>query len=429
MSQQKATLTVNDKQQELSILESSYGNLQIDISNLGKDCGLFTFDPGFVSTASCESKISYIDGQNSVLLYRGYPIEQLAEQADYLETCYLLLNGELPNRSEKNALVEQINELSTVEPQIVLLCQSFSRKAHPMAMLLSMVGATSAHYHDEIDIHDSASRQRVAMRLIAQMPTLTAMVYRHSQGKAFISPRHDLSYTENFLYMLHAESNDENWMPDPVLSQAMDKIFTLHADHGQNASTSTVRMAGSTDTNPYAAIAAGIAALWGPAHGGANEACLKMLNEIASTDRIPHYIEKAKDKDDPFRLMGFGHRVYKSYDPRAKIMSQTCHQVLKQIDDEDDPILQTAMALEKIALQDEYFLERHLYPNVDFYSGITLSALNIPSNMFTVIFALARSSGWISHWHEMLSNPYRIARPRQLYTGEKKRDFVPCDQR
>ncbi len=423
MTDKKATLSIEGLDPvDLPIYSPTLGNDVIDINKLGAK-GYFTFDPGFVSTASCESKITFIDGAKGTLLYRGYPIEQLAEKKEYLDICYLLMNGELPNDEQKKSFVHEVTHYSMVHEQLCHFFNGFRRDAHPMAIMVGVVGALSAFYHDSLDINNGQHRQQAAIRLIAKMPTLAAMSYKYSIGQPFNYPQNDMTYAENFLYMMFGVPS-ETYKVNPVLARAMDTIFTLHADHEQNASTSTVRLAGSTGANPYACISAGIGALWGPAHGGANEACLNMLHEIGDISRIPEYIERAKDKNDPFRLMGFGHRVYKSYDPRAKVMRETCHQVLEAVGVGDTPIFQLAMELERIALEDEYFVEKKLYPNVDFYSGITLSAIGIPTNMFTVIFALARTVGWISHWMEMVEDKSRISRPRQLYTGPDKRELI-----
>jgi citrate synthase len=427
MSSKVAQLNVKNQTLELPIHSGTLGPDVIDISQLPKH-DLFTYDVGFGATACCESKITYIDGQNGVLLHRGYPIEQLAEQCDYMEVCYLLLYGELPTAAEKERFVDTIKNHTLVHEQIRNFFNGFRRDAHPMAIMLGVVGALSAFYHDALDINNPPHRELSAFRLISKMPTLAAMCYKYSLGLPFMYPQNHMSYAENFLHMMFATPTEEI-RPNPILARAMDRIFILHADHEQNASTSTVRIAGSTGANPFACISAGIAALWGPAHGGANEACLNMLQQIGSEARIGEFLKRAKDPNDPFRLMGFGHRVYKNYDPRARIMQQTCHEVLEALGVHDTPIFKLAMKLEKIALEDPYFIERKLYPNVDFYSGITLSALGIPTNMFTVIFALARTSGWISHWIEMISSPYRIGRPRQLYTGQVQRDVIAMDQR
>lgn len=404
---------------ELPIYTPTLGNDVIDIGPLAR-YNHFTFDPGFVSTASCESKITYIDGDQGVLLYRGYPIQELALQKDFLDVCYLLMNGELPNDKEKEDFTDLVNKHTMVHQQMYQFLNGFRRDAHPMAIMVGIVGALSAFYHESMDLNSEQDRYMCAIRLIAKMPTLAAMSYKYSVGQPYMYPQNRMSYAENFLHMMFGVPSEET-TPNPIIVEAMDTIFTLHADHEQNASTSTVRLAGSTGANPFACISAGIGALWGPAHGGANEACLNMLHEIGDVSRVPHYIARAKDKDDPFRLMGFGHRVYKSYDPRAKVMRETCHKVLEAVGAQDEPLFKLALALEKIALEDDYFVEKKLYPNVDFYSGITLSAIGIPTNMFTVIFALARTVGWMSHWMEMVASKAKIGRPRQLYTGEKER--------
>jgi citrate synthase len=421
MADKKARLVVDgvDKEIELPVYHGTEGPDVVDVRPLTGE-GLFTYDPGFVSTASCESKITYIDGANGVLLHRGYPIEELAEHSDYLEVCYLLLNGELPTPEQKAKFDQTVNQHTMVHEQLRSFYNGFRRDAHPMAIMCGVVGALSAFYHDSLDINDPHHREVCAYRLIAKMPTLAAMCYKFSIGQPFIYPRNDLGYADNFLRMMFA-TPCEDYKINPVLSRAMDKIFTLHADHEQNASTSTVRLAGSSGANPFACIAAGIAALWGPAHGGANEAVLKMLAEIGSVENIPEFIEKAKDPNDPFRLMGFGHRVYRNFDPRSRVMKQTCDEVLAELGITDDPMLDIAKELERIALEDEYFVSRKLYPNVDFYSGIILKAIGIPTSMFTVIFALSRTIGWISHWNEFHSSPNKIGRPRQLYTGAPKR--------
>ncbi len=429
MSDKHATLTVNDETIDCPILDGSLGQSVIDIKPIPKTQH-FTFDPGFGATAACESGITFIDGQQGILLHRGYPIDQLAFDTDYMEVCYLLMHGELPNTEQKDTFTHMIKKHSNVHDQINRFFCGFRRDAHPMAIMVGVVGALSAFYHDSLDINNPELRELSAIRLVAKMPVLAAMSYKYSIGEPFMHPKHDLSYAENFLNMMFGTPYDDSSKPDPILSRAMDRIFTLHADHEQNASTSTVRVAGSTGANPFACISAGIGALWGPAHGGANEACLRMLQEIGSEDRIGEYIKKAKDKNDPFRLMGFGHRVYKNYDPRAKVMQQTCHEVLDTVGLHDDPLFKLAMKLEQIALEDDYFVEKKLYPNVDFYSGITLNALGIPSNMFTVIFAIARTVGWISQWMEMMSDPNRrLARPRQLYTGPTQRDVSNISDR
>ena len=424
-----ATLSIEGESEsiELPVYTGTEGPDVIDVGKLtGK--GYFTYDPGFVSTASCDSEITYIDGDEGILLHRGYPIDQLAEKSDYLELCYLLLNGELPNSGEKETFVADIKNHTLVHEQLRHFFNGFRRDGHPMAIMCGVVGALSAFYHEALDIDDEAHRNITAQRLIAKMPTIAAMVYKYSQGLPFIYPRNDLSYAENFLHMMFATPCEE-YVVSPTISRAMDRILLLHADHEQNASTSTVRLAGSTGANPFACIAAGIAALWGPSHGGANEAVLNMLDEIGSVDNIDTYIKKAKDKDDPFRIMGFGHRVYKNYDPRATVMQQTCAEVLHELGVENNPTLQMAQRLEQIALEDEYFVSKRLYPNVDFYSGIILKAIGIPVEMFTVIFATGRTPGWIAHWNEMISGPYKIGRPRQLYKGPNKRDYVGIDQR
>lgn len=422
MTDKKARLTVDgqDLSVELPIYASSAGPDVIDVTSLTKN-GFFTYDPGFMSTASCESKITFIDGGKGVLLHRGYPIDQLAEHSDYLETCYLLLKGELPSAEQKQAFVQAVKDHSEVAPSVAKLIQSFPQNAHPMAVMCSAVAALAAVYHDEIDITKEEDRNTTAYRLIGQMPTLAAMTYKHLKGEEFVAPNKALDYAENYLNMTFGSSADSK--VSPTLAKAMDRIFLLHADHEQNASTSTVRLSGSSGTNPFAAIAAGISTLWGPAHGGANEAVLNMLEEIGSVDNIDAYVAKAKDKSDPFRLMGFGHRVYKNFDPRAKVMKQAADEVLSELGLENDPLLAIAKKLEKIALEDEYFIQKKLYPNVDFYSGIIMKAIGIPTEMFTVIFATGRAVGWYAHWDEMVSKPYKIGRPRQLYTGHTKRDY------
>ncbi len=424
----KALLSIDGQDPiELPILAGTEGPEVIDVSSLtGK--GYFTFDPGFVSTASCESEITYIDGNAGILLHRGYPIDQLAEKASFLEVCYLLLHGELPNAQQKADFDRTITLHTMVHEQLRVFFNGFRRDAHPMAIMTGVVGALSAFYHDSLDINDARHREISAHRLIAKMPTLAAMSYKYSLGQPFMYPRNDLSYAENFLYMMFGNPA-ENYEVNPVIARAMDRIFTLHADHEQNASTSTVRLAGSTGANPFACIASGIAALWGPSHGGANEAVLNMLDEIGDVSRVGEFVKKAKDKNDPFRLMGFGHRVYKNYDPRAKVMKETCDEVLAELGVGDDPQLKLAMELERIALEDEYFVEKKLYPNVDFYSGIILKAIGIPVNMFTVIFATGRTPGWIAHWNEMISGSYKIGRPRQLYLGKGARDLKPLAER
>ncbi|ATC98756.1 MAG: citrate synthase [Pseudomonadota bacterium] len=428
MADKKATVHIDGLDPiELPIYSGTAGQDVIDVRTLGSH-GYFTFDPGFMSTGSCESAITYIDGAKGVLLHRGYAIDDLAEQSNYIELCYLLLNGELPNAEQLAGFENEITTNTMLHEKIGAFFQGFRVDSHPMAMLCGVVGALSSFYHKDLDITDPAQRHRSAVRLIAKLPTIAAMCYKYNIGQPFVYPRNDLSYAENFLHMMFSVPA-EKYEVSPVLAKAMDRIFMLHADHEQNASTSTVRLAGSSGANPYACISAGIASLWGPAHGGANEACLTMLEEIGSVDRIDEYVAKAKDKNDPFRLMGFGHRVYKNFDPRATVMRETCHEVLKELNIED-PLLDVAMRLEQIALEDPYFIEKKLYPNVDFYSGIILKAIGIPTSMFTVIFAMSRTVGWISHWDEMLSQPgQKIGRPRQLYTGETKRDYKDVTSR
>ena len=424
-----ATLTLDDKSYSLPILKGTTGPDMVDIRKLYGEADVFTFDPGFTSTASCESGITYIDGDAGVLLHRGYPIQQLAEQSSFLEVCYLLLNGELPTAPEFEEFERTITYHTMLHAQFDRFFGGFRSDAHPMAIMTGAVGALSAFYHDSTNVDDPEQRKISAHRLIAKMPTIAARAYKYSICQPFVTPRNDLSYAENFLRMAFSVPA-EDWKPHPVLTRAMDRIFILHADHEQNASTSTVRLAGSTGANPFACIAAGIACLWGPAHGGANEAALRMLAEIGSVSRIPEYIKRAKDKNDSFRLMGFGHRVYKNYDPRAKIMQKTCHEVLSEMGIKDDPLLDVALELERIALHDDYFIEKKLYPNIDFYSGITLKAMGFPTTMFTVLFAVARTVGWIAQWKEMIEDPsQKIGRPRQLYTGVTRRDYVGIDQR
>ena len=421
MADNKATLKAGDVEVELPILSGTAGHDVIDVRTLGAS-GYFTFDPGFMATGSCESSITYIDGAKGILLHRGYSIEDLARDADYIEVCYMLLHDKTPTTEEYLDFKDTITRHTLVHDQVNNFFRGFRRDAHPMAMLCGTVGAMASFYHDDLDISDADQRLRSAYRLVAKMPTLVAMCYKYNIGQPFVYPRNDLSYAENFLNMMFSVPA-EDYKISPVVARAVDRIFTLHADHEQNASTSTVRLAGSSGANPYACIAAGVASLWGPAHGGANEACLNMLQEIGSVDRIPEFIERAKDKNDPFRLMGFGHRVYKNFDPRATVMRESCHEVLDELNI-DDPLLNVAMELERIALSDPYFAEKKLFPNVDFYSGIILKAIGIPTNMFTCIFALARTVGWVSHWHEMLSQPgQKIGRPRQLYTGEAQRKY------
>ncbi|RMA78909.1 citrate synthase [Umboniibacter marinipuniceus] len=429
MSEKMARLTIDgmDEALEFPVYSGTIGPDVVDVRSLVSK-GLFTYDPGFVSTAATDSAITFIDGGKGTLLHRGYPIEQLAEQSDFLEVCYLLLNGELPNADQKAEFVNTVTRHTMVHESIADFFKGFRRDAHPMAIMCGVVGALSAFYHDSLDITNPRHREISAFRLVAKMPTLAAMTYKHGIGQPFIYPRNDLSFAENFLHMMFATPAEE-YKVNPVLANAMDKIFLLHADHEQNASTSTVRLAGSSGANPFACIASGIAALWGPAHGGANEAVLTMLEEIGDESKIDEFVARAKDKNDPFRLMGFGHRVYKNYDPRATVMRQCCDEVLAELGLENDPLLKIAKRLEQIALEDPYFVEKKLYPNVDFYSGIILKALGIPVEMFTVIFATGRTIGWISHWNEMISGSYKIGRPRQLYTGAAPRDFVSLDNR
>jgi citrate synthase len=413
----------------MPVKTGSIGPAVVDIGKLYAKTGMFTYDPGFTSTASCESEITYIDGDEGVLLYRGYPIAQIAEHGDYLETCYLLLYGELPTPTQKRDFDYRITRHTMIHEQMARFFQGFRRDAHPMAVMVASVGALSAFYHDSTDISDPRQRMVASMRLIAKMPTLAAMAFKYTIGQPFVYPKNELDYASNFLRMCFAVPTEE-YKVRPTLARALDRIFILHADHEQNASTSTVRLAGSSGANPFACIAAGVACLWGPAHGGANEAALKMLTEIGTVENIPKFIARAKDKNDPFRLMGFGHRVYKNYDPRAKIMQQTCHEVLNELGVKNDPLLAVAMELERIALHDEYFIEKKLYPNIDFYSGITLKAMGFPVSMFTVLFAVARTSGWIAQWKEMIEDPgQKIGRPRQLYTGAPQRDYVASDKR
>ncbi len=430
MADKVAKLQLPDRAEPISLpmYSPSQGYDVIDIRKLGEN-KVFTYDPGFMSTGSCESKITYIDGDAGVLQYRGYPIEQLAEHSHFLEVAHLLVHGELPNKAELDDFVYRVTHHTMVHEQMARFFQGFRRDAHPMSIMIGVVGALSAFYHDSLDINDPHHREISAMRLIAKVPTLAAMCFKYSIGQPFVYPKNKLSYSANFLNMMFSVPC-EDYEPDPILVRAIDRILILHADHEQNASTSTVRLAGSSGANPFACIAAGIASLWGPAHGGANEACLNMLMEIGSVDRIPEYIKRAKDKNDTFRLMGFGHRVYKNFDPRAKIMRQTAYEVLSALGAENDPLLKVAMELERIALQDEYFVDKKLYPNVDFYSGIIMKAMGIPMNMFTVMFALARTTGWVAQWSEMIAEPnQKIGRPRQLYTGHTKRDYVPVEKR
>ena len=413
----------------LAVSEGSIGPAVMDIGRLYKDHGVFTFDPGFVATASCESKITFIDGEKGVLLYRGYPVEQLAANSSFLEVAYLLLYGELPTAVEQDGFMNSIMHHTMINETLLRFFNGFHFNAHPMAMVSGVVGSMSAFYHDSMDINNPDHREIFAHRIIAKMPTISAAAYKHSAGQPFIYPRNDLDYCSNLLNMFFAVPC-EDYEVNPVAAEALDLLFILHADHEQNCSTSTVRLAGSSGTNPYAAIAAGVSALWGPAHGGANEAVLKMLEQIGDTSQIPKYVARAKDRDDPFRLMGFGHRVYKNFDPRAKIIREMCHKVLAQLGTADSPMFDLALRLEEIALKDDYFVEKKLYPNVDFYSGIIYRALGIPVSMFTVMFAIARAVGWVAHWQEMTADPNtRIGRPRQLYTGPAERDYVPVGER
>ena len=428
-SSENAKLKLNNNEIDYNVAEGTIGPDVIDMSKLYSDTGKFTYDPGFTSTASCKSSITYIDGEEGTLLYRGYPIEQLAEKGNYLETCYLLLNGELPNKKEFEEFDSIITNHTMVHEQLNRFFGGFRPDAHPMAIMCGVVGALSAFYHDSTDINDPEQRKIACFRLIAKMPTLAAMAYKHSLGQPAIYPKNELSYASNFLNMCFGVPTEDKGV-DETMSRAMDKILILHADHEQNASTSTVRLAGSSGANPFACIASGIACLWGPAHGGANEACLRMLDEIGNVKNIPEFINKAKDKNDPFRLMGFGHRVYKNYDPRAKVMQKTCHELLDHLGLKNDPKLAIAMELEKIALEDEYFIEKKLYPNVDFYSGIVMKAMGFPMEMFTVLFAVGRTVGWVSQWDEMIEDKsQRIGRPRQLYVGNPGRDYQDISRR
>ncbi len=431
------TVSVKDnstgREAELPLLTGTLGTPTVDISTLNKDLGIFTYDSGFVSTASCKSKITYIDGNKGILLYRGYPIEQLAKNSSFLEVAYLLMNGELPSATELFNFTDEVNHHTMLHEALSGFFGGFHYDAHPMAMMVGVMGSLSAFYHGELDMSDPEHRRISAMRMLAKVPTIAAACYRHSVGWPSVYPRLDLGYCENFINMMFSLPSEkyidkDNYI-DPVTVKALNLLFILHADHEQNASTSTVRLASSTGANPYACIAAGIAALWGPAHGGANEAVLSMLAEIGTVDNIPKYLAKAKDKNDPFRLMGFGHRVYKNFDPRATIIRETCYEVLERFPT-DDPLFELALALEEHALKDEYFIEKKLYPNVDFYSGIIYRALKIPENMFTVMFVIARTAGWVSHWLEMMSEPtHRIGRPRQIYTGHETRDYVSVKER
>jgi citrate synthase len=429
-TERKATLTIEGQAPvEFTIMSPTHGNDCIDIRTLGAKTGLFTYDSGFMSTASCKSKITFIDGEKGELLYRGYPIEQLAENCNFLEVAYLLKHGELPNATQKTLFENTIKKHTMVHEQMVKFFQGFRRDAHPMAVMVGVVGALSAFYHEAEDFSDAEHRSLSFNRIVAKIPNIVAMAYKYTTGEPFMYPRNDLGYTANFMHMMFG-TPCETYQPNPVLVHALDTIFTLHADHEQNASTSTVRLSGSSGANPFACISAGIACLWGPAHGGANEACLQMLEEIGDVSRVDEYIARAKDKNDSFKLMGFGHRVYKNFDPRAKLMRKVCNDVLKELGLENDRLFKLAMQLEKIALEDPYFVEKKLYPNVDFYSGIVQKALGIPTSMFTCIFALARTVGWMTQWEEMLTDSeYKIGRPRQLYVGAAARDVVPLDKR
>jgi len=424
-----ARLNSLDKDYNFDIYEGAVGPSVIDVSSLYAQTGQFTYDPGFTSTASCKSTITFIDGDEGTLLHRGYPIEQLADKGSFIETCYLLLNGELPSAQQLQEFETAITRHTMLHEQMNRFFHGFRRDAHPMAIMVGVVGALSAFYHDSTDINDPYQRMIASRRLIAKIPTIAAMAYKYSVGQPFVYPRNDLDYAANFLHMCFSVPCEDTHV-NPVLARAMDRIFILHADHEQNASTSTVRLAGSSGANPFACIAAGIACLWGPSHGGANEAALDMLSEIGTVDKIPEFVARAKDKNDPFRLMGFGHRVYKNYDPRARVMQKTCHEVLSELGIKDDPLLDVAMELERIALSDEYFIEKKLYPNIDFYSGITLKAMGFPTTMFTVLFALARTVGWVAQWNEMVEDPsQRIGRPRQLYIGATQRDYTDITKR
>jgi len=425
------TLTDNStgKSWDLPVLGGTQGPRVVDVRSLYSKTGMFTYDPGYSSTASCDSDLTFIDGEKGILMHRGYSIEDLAEHSDYMEVCYLLLNGHLPSRDERDSFERSITYHSMLHEQMMYFYRGFRRDSHPMAVMVGVIGALSAFYHDSTDIGDPYQRMVASHRLIAKMPTIAAMAFKYSIGQPFMYPRNELSYAANFLHMTFAVPC-EDYKLRPSMARAMDKIFILHADHEQNASTSTVRIAGSSGANPFACIAAGIASLWGPAHGGANEAVLKMLQEIGSKDRIGEFVKRAKDKDDPFRLMGFGHRVYKNYDPRAAVLRGSCHEVLDDLGKKNEPLLELAMELERIALEDDYFVEKKLFPNVDFYSGIILQAMGFPTSMFTVLFAVARTAGWIAQWKEMIEDPHhRISRPRQLYTGPTKRAYVPIEER
>ena len=424
----KASIIIGNQSHDYDVRPGTVGPSVIDIRNLYSQTGVFTFDPGYTSTASCESKLTYIDGDQGILLYRGYPIDQLAEHSTFIETCYLLLHGELPSQTELETFQYTIMHHTMLHEQLATFYRGFRRDAHPMAVMCGVVGALSAFYHDSTDITDPHQRMVASHRLIAKMPTIASMAYKYAVGQPFLYPQNNLSYTGNFLRMTFGVPAEE-YVINPVVERAMRRFFILHADHEQNASTSTVRLAGSSGANPFACIAAGIACLWGPAHGGANEAALNMLREIGTPERIPQYIARAKDPEDPFRLMGFGHRVYKNYDPRAKVIQRTAEEVLRELG-VNDPIFDVARELERIALHDDYFIEKKLYPNVDFYSGIILSAIGFPTSMFTALFAMARTVGWVAQWNEMISDPeQKIGRPRQLYTGHPQRDYVPLDRR
>ena len=429
MSDALAKLIIGDKTYEFPVLSGSIGPDVIDIRTLYTKTGMFTYDPGFTSTAACDSSITYIDGDKGELMYRGYPIEQLADESSYLEVCYLLLYGELPTKAQLDDFTTRVTRHTMVHEQMHFFFRGFRRDAHPMAVVVGVVGAMAAFYHDSIDINDEMQREIASIRMIAKIPTIVAMAYKYSVGQPFVYPRNDLDYASNFLRMCFSVPAEE-YVVNPVIARAMDLIFTLHADHEQNASTSTVRLAGSSDANPFACIAAGVACLWGPAHGGANEAALNMLKEIGTPDKIPDFIARVKDKSSGIRLMGFGHRVYKNYDPRAKVMQQTCKEVLDLLGVHNNPLLQVAQKLEQIALTDDYFISRKLYPNVDFYSGIILEAIGFPTSMFTAIFALSRTVGWIAQWKEMIADPQKkIGRPRQLYHGSPERDYIPLSKR
>jgi citrate synthase len=430
MTKEAFRLTSPDgKVSELPVHTGSVGPAVIDVSNLYKEQAVFTYDLGFVSTGSCDSKITYIDGEEGILMYRGYPVEQLAAHSSFIEVCYLLLHGELPTADELENFDNMIRTHTMLNEGMLNFFKGFRYDAHPMAMLSAVVGSMSAYYHDTMDVHNTEHRDIFAHRIVAKMPTIAAAAYKLNIGQPFMYPRNDLSYCENFLQMLFSVPA-EPYEIDPIAAEALDLLFILHADHEQNCSTSTVRMAGSSGANPYSAIAAGISALWGPAHGGANEAVLKMLEQIGDTSQIPKFVAKAKDKNDPFRLMGFGHRVYKNFDPRATIIREMCHKVLKQLGRNDSPMFELALELEQVALKDEYFIEKNLYPNVDFYSGIIYRALGIPTSMFTVMFAIGRTVGWTAHWREMITDPHgKISRPRQLYTGPAERTYLPIGER